>query len=910
MSSEIQTCVKDKQIGCINGIFQLFDRHHFFAARQRGGHISKRTLKGANRKSIEPGIAAETGVQGKTVQVEAREERRDSSILSSPCSSTPSSLDQIKTTKPDLSVKTGVKDEERIRVMKHITSPRQPFQQWHDIRDVVKDSMYREARSLPLPAKDVAKDEGRRVKVMKHIDSPRPSLNSSPGKPLSTRIHPKFFEAPFCLVREENRDPCRFSYDGRELRETTLKSTIRHGEHPRLSLDSRVRCIRSQTRSDFLLQNLREGNEELGSHRRPSSVVAKLMGLDLEGFPESPISSSADSYVQHRQRNQETFSPKNNSSSPCSKPAKPISSSRLPLELAPWSRSDSSSPRQKTSLKSKETSADPQRVSVYSEVEKRITEIEVDKSGKDMRALKHILKSMQKTRVKLDNQAQELSVQQHNHPSPTEESFPPPRKCLSSKPKQSAIANNKEQKNLTPKKSNASYRLPSIQKVNKGLSTAVRTPKESEHVNGGQEPASLRFPKRRISIEKQSELSRVRRNQNKQSKEPESPNRRQNPKFSNQRQGNNHLSEISSEAGNYSKQGDTSSVQSESNNSLASFTDTEVTSTYHNTKMRARKQVIHEETNDESRLSRDRTMAEVAMPIIEQPSPVSVLDATFFIEDSPPPVKKTKSLAFGDHDVTNAYGAEWNAEELGNLPFSTEQNLGSAHNHKNAENIDSLFHKCMPLKSVLCEDDMNEIAQFYQSHTSDHQYITKILLASGIFKDLESVSTTAHLHPSSHLINPMLFHVLEQAEESSWPTYKGPPKIFFKVQLEQKIHRKNVFDTVNEILLRKLALEHTVMHGRNLSGYKILKELYAEMGHLRPESDCSQYTQDDELDRITKTDLKHEWEDWVEHHGELPSLVLDIERLIFKDLLTEVIGRGNALVHDRPRRHPRRLFSP
>lgn len=303
-------------------------------------------------------------------------------------------------------------------------------------------------------------------------------------------------------------------------------------------------------------------------------------------------------------------------------------------------------------------------------------------------------------------------------------------------------------------------------------------------------------------------------------------------------------------------------------------------------------------------------MAEVAMPIIEQPSPVSVLDATFFIEDSPPPVKKTKSLAFGDHDVTNAYGAEWNAEELGNLPFSTEQNLGSAHNHKNAENIDSLFHKCMPLKSVLCEDDMNEIAQFYQSHTSDHQYITKILLASGIFKDLESVSTTAHLHPSSHLINPMLFHVLEQAEESSWPTYKGPPKIFFKVQLEQKIHRKNVFDTVNEILLRKLALEHTVMHGRNLSGYKILKELYAEMGHLRPESDCSQYTQDDELDRITKTDLKHEWEDWVEHHGELPSLVLDIERLIFKDLLTEVIGRGNASVHDRPRRHPRRLFSP
>lgn len=45
------------------------------------------------------------------------------------------------------------------------------------------------------------------------------------------------------------------------------------------------------------------------------------------------------------------------------------------------------------------------------------------------------------------------------------------------------------------------------------------------------------------------------------------------------------------------------------------------------------------------RLTEDRPMAELAISTIEQPSPVSVLDATFYEEDSPSPVKK-KTTAF------------------------------------------------------------------------------------------------------------------------------------------------------------------------------------------------------------------------------------------------------------------------
>ncbi|XP_019185875.1 PREDICTED: protein LONGIFOLIA 1-like isoform X2 [Ipomoea nil] len=1020
MSSGIPSSVKDahhdlrKQIGCINVIFQLFDRHHFFTGKRADCHNNKKPVTGANHNG-EPRIATEMEVERVVGSDESYKVLSSSS--SSPCPSTPSSLDRNKTAtqespscaqtnfsripealdmdqhkpslhssrqSPDrrsavknlmyrddctLSVKTGAREEDRIRVMKHIDSPR-PLQQSPDLRDVVKNSMYRD------------KEEGR-VRVMKHIDSPRPS---KPSAVVSTRGHARFQEAPFSFKEDRDhtmqhagRDPCRFSYDGIESRET-LKSTTKQGELPRLSLDSRVRSIRNRYEGDENSVSTPTRNEELGSHRRSSSVVAKLMGL--EGFPE-PTSINDDQVLQerfisvensvpisqglgqHSKQNQETSSSQDSQKDcvlPHSRPTKPTSYSRFPLELAPWRLSDSSRAPQKTLLRSKEASTNPQQISssVYSEVEKRITELELDKSGKDLRALKQILEAMQKTRARLESQTQEvadfdtdsqsnsfatdygchqqsprLSMQQRqqcDHSSPTEKRSCPPKRVKSSNPiKQSAKLNvqirvassstrnrddsvNKDRKNSTLRKNiikDPTQNLPSIEKINQRTSNALQASKGSAHMNGGRHPVldrspgavSPRLQKKKLGIEKQSEPSRIRRKENKQPKESESSNRRPKLKSANQRQSYNHLSEISSDTGNFSEQGDTASVQSESNNSLASYMETEVTSTYHNIEMGAKQQVVHKETNSEMRLRKDTMMAELAMATIEQPSPVSVLDATFYIEDSPSPVKKKISIAFGD-----ANEEEWHTEGLDHLPFSTRHNLSSEFNHKSLENVDHLLHKLRLLNSTPREGAMNEIALFCQGDNSDHWYITKILLASGLLKDLDCVSTTAQLHPSGYLINPKLFHVLEQTEESTWLTCKGPQENTAKIKFEEKIHRKVVFDTVNEILAHKLALEGSLMQERNFSGQQLLKELYAEVDHLRPESDNFLGTADDELIKIIKGDLKHELEDWVEHRGELPALVLDIERLIFKDLITEVISREVAWLQDRPRRHSMQLF--
>ncbi|CAH9118753.1 unnamed protein product [Cuscuta epithymum] len=892
MASEIQSCVKDKQMGCINGIFQLFDRRHFFTGKRGGCNISKITVTGANHNNVEPITAAGMKVHEKNFQ-EFRGNQRESDTLSySTCPSTPSSLDEIKSSKLGLSIKTGIKEEQSVNVMKHIDSPRPPFQQSHDLRDVVKDSMYREARSLPIPVKDGGKEEGRRVNIMKHIDSPRPSMQSNLGRSFSTRIQLKFFEAPLHSTKETDKDPCRFSYDERETRENTLKSMMKQGDRPRLSLDSRVRSIRSETKPSFPLQNLNEGeNDELGSHRRPSSVVAKLMGL--ESFPEEPTSPLVDNFVQQRKQNQETFSSRMDSSL-CSKPTTSNSSSRLPIEYALWSRLDSTRSCQKLPLKSKEASKILQQVtssSIYGEVEKRMSAIELDKSSKDMRALKHILKAMQETKSRLDNKTKDISVQKNNHTFLVEERSPPLERFLSSNPiKQSTIVNDKARKRINTRKSYPNQTLPSIQRMNKTRPQAFED--SEEHMSGGRESISPRLQKRKIDIEKQYDMSRVSKNQNKKPNESEYLNQKQHSKLITQKQGYDHLinETIRSDRGRFSKHSDAASVKSESDHSFASCIETDFTSTFLNIEMEGKCQEVHKATNEEVQLCGDSMMPGVTMPVNDQPSPVSVLDATFFVEDSPSPVKKKKSIAFEEHGVMNVGKAERNTKELENLSCSTTNNLVSEGNLKH-----------MLLNSAPWEDHISELSPFYQNDTSDHQYITKILLASSLFKDLDAVSTTAQLHPSGHLINPMLFHVLEQAEKRSLPTCRGPPKKLARMQYEQKTCRKLVFDTVNEILVDKLAFEYSVMQGRSFSGQKILKELYAEMDHLRPESDYSLDTQDDELVEIIKGDLKNELEDWVKHRGELPSLVLDIERLIFKDLLTEEIGI--------PRRHPRRLFT-
>ncbi|KAI8028532.1 Protein LONGIFOLIA 1 [Camellia lanceoleosa] len=162
-----------KQIGCMNGIFQFFDGRHF---------LTKRRISSQNQKRLPPGQSGNHGMESSSMTQETienlpkeevvKEKQRVSvessrTSVSSSCSSTFSSVDCNKIAHPEPSS------------LGHSIFP--GTKQSLDLRDVVKDSISRETYGLSLKTKA----KGVRH-VVKNVDSPRPlqlSKSVNPDEP-------------------------------------------------------------------------------------------------------------------------------------------------------------------------------------------------------------------------------------------------------------------------------------------------------------------------------------------------------------------------------------------------------------------------------------------------------------------------------------------------------------------------------------------------------------------------------------------------------------------------------------------------------------------------------------------------------------------------------------------------------
>ncbi|PIN14533.1 hypothetical protein CDL12_12829 [Handroanthus impetiginosus] len=921
MSVKRVSSVKDenrdlrKQIGCMNGIFQLFDRHHFLTGPRISSHNHKRLPQGAQNR-MDPQYAMKVVMEVQKEKPRSSTESSRASFSSSSCSSTFSSLDCNKVPQPEaLSLRqiniresvlqTTSRKEEQLSLSKSTQTP--------DLRDVVKDSMYREARGLSI--KPRGNDE-RRGTVMKHIDSPRPAQQPKG----STQVLAK-------NSKDDHLAPPRYSYDGRETRET-FKSTMKLKELPRLSLDSKASSIKRSA--------LEYVENEPGSHRT-SSVVARLMGL--EAFPdivstdenrikpchkEASISQSLQ--AEERKQHQITYS-----DSPRNFVHKP--NTRFPIEPAPWRQQEpcQGSPRM-AAPQSRKVPANTAHLSssVYGEIEKRITELEFKRSGKDLRALKQILEAMQKKREQLEDQKGESAEfpSQRKTDQNLNLSMWRNRKSCQQVP---SVKGPCSQKQL---ESSAAIVKPAkvMDRVKLPVSTQVRTteisllqrlearsPKYNRENSAHRQKAKDLAPKNKkttwgtserslgmvsprlqqnlLRLEGQScpttpssDSGRAKKHCNKKVVEKGSQNRKPKVKV---QLSDDQLSEISSETRYSSYQGDTASVKSESNNSIVSQAETGVISLAHSIKTNLRRK------EDSASTRREHMPAvESSVTMLEQPSPISVLDDSFYSEDSPSPVKK-KSTAFQD-ESPSPDAAEWNLENLNNLTDCKRSSHGCKYNQK-LQNIKHSVHELRLPNNEPDETAENHTASVYSSLNPDPRYINKILLTSGLLKDSSFVSTTDQLLPSHHLINPDMFHVLEQTEEIE----KND-----SMKLNKKIQRKIIFDMVDEILVRKITSGRLFPVGnKRTSPQGLLKEVYLEMDHVCRIEDRSLDDNDDEVTRLLTADMMYQSEDWANYSGEVPSLVLDIERQIFKDLINEVVNGEVMGLHDLPKRHCRQLFS-
>lgn len=255
------------------------------------------------------------------------------------------------------------------------------------------------------------------------------------------------------------------------------------------------------------------------------------------------------------------------------------------------------------------------------------------------------------------------------------------------------------------------------------------------------------------------------------------------------------------------------------------------------------------------------------------------------------------------------------------LSNSSGSGLTSEMNHKKLQNIEHLVQKLKRLNSTHDEARTDYIASLCENTNPDHRYISEILLASGLLlRDLDSSLSTFQFHQSGHPINPELFFVLEQTKGSNLLPKEGCSGTASNPKPDQgKFHRKLIFDAVNEILMGKLALagpspepwiKPNKLVRKTLSAQKLLKELCSEIEQLQAmKSECIIIEEEDDLRSMLWKEVMHGRESWTDFCGEISGMVLDVERLIFKDLVDEIVmGESTGMLAKQGRRC-RRLFA-
>ncbi|GJW41860.1 longifolia 1-like protein [Tanacetum coccineum] len=154
------------------------------------------------------------------------------------------------------------------------------------------------------------------------------------------------------------------------------------------------------------------------------------------------------------------------------------------------------------------------------------------------------------------------------------------------------------------------------------------------------------------------------------------------------------------------------------------------------------------------------------------------------------------------------------------FPNTLSFGVSSEINHKKLQNIEHLVQKLTRLNSTHDEAHTDYIASLCENTKPDDRYILEILLASGILlRDLGSSLTTFQFHSSGHPINPELFLVLEQTKFSNLPKQEPSNK---KLLNKEKFHRKLIFDTVNEVLAKKLALVVPSLESFSSKSFKLV----------------------------------------------------------------------------------------
>ncbi|KAL5217088.1 hypothetical protein ABZP36_017772 [Zizania latifolia] len=893
----------DRQMGCMAGVFQIFDRRRLLTARQRraggGGGGGGRGAQGRlppgpalpNRNSnVSIQNAAASNITLDKTFSRSMTENSSVSIESSQASSSSSSCSSFSSTDINRPAQQEIsKTEAKSKDDPHMYST--------GFRDIVKESINRESHGLAIKTSSSKADSCRNGL---HKDSPRPLLISRSADGTYVIGIDRSTGVP-AYAHESSRPP-RFSCDDRQLlrpdeARDSKKPSAKLKELPRLSLDSRKESMNprpSLTKScgytrtdDNLLDVLR--CQESPIHQRASSVIAKLMGL--EGAPgiHEPATARSSGPVHdtqndrqshcHRSKSQDHRVQLRSSQSPALK-TNPSPRKFLP-EAAPWRQNEIGV------TAGHEAEVKPTSASIYSDIQRRLRGLELSECNKDLRALR-ILATLHKkdSPIQSDNNPELIAIQKAAS-----------ERITGSEKFQSPIVIMKPARCIT--KPDASHTMAAPLSAPKGIrklrhedksftrknqssvGKMIHPPDENAHSNEEESVSCARSPRLSSSLsprlaQKKADSERRSRppalpvSPGKKSKETLSPRDRLRSKHSLTKSisDDSELLRIPETKISLAKQIDVSVIDHPNSLSANSsyIHQSEIASTLN------REEIPTVLPADKKKIQPQENIA----------SPVSVLDAAFYHEGSSPSLKRI-SDSFKDGE-THTSDESWNPTSLPDTPPSKK---GIEGNQIKPENMKALIQK-LELLQMLSDEALKTSNTFSSvAANKDHQYLYEILSASGLLHNKLSFRLMPHqLRPSGYLINPELFLILEQAK---------PDK--------EKLHRRLIFDLANELLAQKMDANHTVnpsvqfFQSKKLSGWQLFKDLCAEVDKLQSESSMIRCSEEEEDSRLAD-DAVQCMKEWNGSDSELQGIALAIEKSIFKDLIDETIsGEDKGKVH-------------
>ncbi|XP_074583937.1 uncharacterized protein LOC141839965 [Curcuma longa] len=902
----------EKQIGCVAGIFQMFDRRIFLARQRPNRHKHNKfppdhALRNSSRHEPEsipylPEILQEKNLTKYWYENEKASMESSRASCSSVSSSSLSSLEFDKSSHRDMcSFDKTFFSERTLRNSSSFRSSEVDCKFDSRISGPSAKSCrrssdllntLREAEVLTVRTSSIDKVKNH---AYKHQDSPRPSWYTATDKPSNLdeaiRLLIEFKKAPWSFADREAKDASftqvlqkgsTFSCDEREL----SKSSAKMRELPRLSLDSRQASQKSTSsivsKTSLTFEDLDKANksprinraanllQDLGSNqKRHPGVVAKLMGI--EDMPEL----NPPAQVPQSNRSRESIVPKPPEDHHHSLLKQ---SSRVLNEATPWVLHEQMPSKDLKAFKHMVDAIRAQRMAKNAfpkgknqnvrspKVRKQPTKAgDAPKSFEPPIVIMKPAKAINRADVSSDSvmqlkgQASTINmVDASSHSIMQLEGLSTlPKLHTSSRRKgHASITADRE---LSPRVTVNQFSRKSTTSNNSPRCQSNSTQLQGENLGASPRTSSARSPRspqRKIEAEKKpcSPTSR-------KPLDSVSPRGRLRSNQSQERKNRDQVDEIMFERRIPNCRADETSPASNKSSRAA----------LHLTVL----QQSIQKPSDESRrngllglnqkqsvpcMHRDASERELASIAPEQPSPVSVLDASFCQDEFlPSPLKKSSYTVQDNRPCTLSLLYYPNQNKLEDIEKLAQLNMLSSNEHEERQACDFINTKC-------------------NLQNPDNKYISDILLAAGILNNESAI-------PSQQHINPDIFRVLEKQHGHQKPD-------------AERNHRKLVFDVVCEILVHKrggLACrnpgEFLLRGKRTLSGQQLLGEICSQIKELEAGSTRST-TFEDGVELISSEDILGRSEGWEDFGMEKVRVGMQIERLILLDLINEIVGEA------------------